>query len=269
MFGKLFNKKKDDKALVQKLRQTEEVLKKKRISIGKRIDSELAIARKNAKNNKPVALGALKRKAKWEKMVLQIDGTLKTTSSTIKLSKKLFWFNQIIFFRATTWRFTSCQSGEEEEEKCSHDEHESSCAQKMIVKLCMRNLPTLHTFYVRFLQKKSVKLKNRIFFIIFCSKVFVFMFTSAQHIILHVRNDWETIKSEGLLVRKFALSELTKVSVRSGMKNTKATNRFIKQIQITHCFHIVDVGHVGNWIPSLHGQSFESLARQPIFWKKF
>ena len=89
MFGKLFSKKKDDKALVQKLRETEEVLKKKRISIGKRIDSELATARKNAKNNKPVALGALKRKAKWEKMVHQIDGTLKTTSSTIEAFKKV------------------------------------------------------------------------------------------------------------------------------------------------------------------------------------
>ena len=92
MFGKLFSKKKDDKALVQKLQETEEVLKKKRISIGKRIDSELAIARKNAKSNKPVALGALKRKAKWEKMVLQIDGTLKATSSTIKVVKKVILF---------------------------------------------------------------------------------------------------------------------------------------------------------------------------------
>ena len=92
MFGKLFSKKKDDKALVQKLQETEEVLKKKRVSIGKRIDSELATARKNAKSNKPVALGALKRKAKWEKMVLQIDGTLKTTSSTIKAFKKVILF---------------------------------------------------------------------------------------------------------------------------------------------------------------------------------
>ena len=92
MFGKLFSKKKDDKALVQKLQETEEVLKKKRISIGKRIDSELATARKNAKNNKPVALGALKRSKKYKAMVDQIDGTLKATSSTIKVPKKLYLF---------------------------------------------------------------------------------------------------------------------------------------------------------------------------------
>ena len=91
MFGKLFSKKKDDKALVQKLQETEEVLKKKRISIGKRIDSELATAKKNAKNNKPVALGALKRSKKYKAMVDQIDGTLKTTSSTIKASKKVIF----------------------------------------------------------------------------------------------------------------------------------------------------------------------------------
>ena len=101
MFAKLFGKKKDDKALVQKLQETEEVLKKKRISIGKRIDSELATARKNAKNNKPVALGALKRSKKYKAMVDQIDGTLKTTSSTIKATKKNYIYsNQIIFFQS-------------------------------------------------------------------------------------------------------------------------------------------------------------------------
>ena len=98
MFGKLFSKKKDDKALVQKLQETEEVLKKKRISIGKRIDSELATARKNAKNNKPVALGALKRKKQYDMMVHQIDGTLKATSSTIKAFKKVILFQTKLSF---------------------------------------------------------------------------------------------------------------------------------------------------------------------------
>eukprot|EP00093_Oithona_nana_P005103 05103.XXX_283137_283955_1 [CDS] Oithona nana genome sequencing. len=79
MFGKLFCKKKDDKALVQKLRETEEVLKKKRQSLGKRIDAELATIRENVKTNKPVALDALKRKKRLSNQIHQIDGTLKTT----------------------------------------------------------------------------------------------------------------------------------------------------------------------------------------------
>ena len=76
MFGKLFCKKKDDKALVQKLRETEEVLKKKRQSLGKRIDAELATIRENVKTNKPVALDALKRKKRLSNQIHQIDGKI-------------------------------------------------------------------------------------------------------------------------------------------------------------------------------------------------
>ena len=97
MFGKLFGKKKDDKALVQKLQETEEVLKKKRVSIGKRIDSELATARKNAKNNKPVALGALKRSKKYKAMVDQIDGTLKPQVRQYSFQKSYFDLTKLSF----------------------------------------------------------------------------------------------------------------------------------------------------------------------------
>ena len=90
MFGKLFCKKKDDKALVQKLRETEEVLKKKRQSLGKRIDAELATIRKNVKTNKTVALEALKRKKRLSNQIHQIDGTLKTTSSKLDFQNTLF-----------------------------------------------------------------------------------------------------------------------------------------------------------------------------------
>merc|ERR1712102_51474 len=51
---------------------------KKQDFLEKKIDSEMAIARKNAKTNKRVALGALKRKKRYEKQLGQIDGTLTT-----------------------------------------------------------------------------------------------------------------------------------------------------------------------------------------------
>ena len=44
----------------------------------KKIDSELAIAKKNAKTNKRAALQAIKRKKRFEKQLGQIDGTLTT-----------------------------------------------------------------------------------------------------------------------------------------------------------------------------------------------
>ena len=100
MFGKLFCKKKDDKALVQKLRETEEVLKKKRQSLGKRIDAELATIRENVKTNKPVALDALKRKKRYDHQVRQIDGTLKTTSSKLDFQNTLF---EIFIFCPKNW----------------------------------------------------------------------------------------------------------------------------------------------------------------------
>ena len=66
-FGKLFGKGNDKDAVttgeaIQKLRETEEMLMKKQEFLEKKIDSEVATARKNAKTNKRAALQALKRK---------------------------------------------------------------------------------------------------------------------------------------------------------------------------------------------------------------
>merc|ERR1712200_315440 len=44
----------------------------------KKIESEVATARKNAKTNKRAALQALKRKKRYDKQLQQIDGTLST-----------------------------------------------------------------------------------------------------------------------------------------------------------------------------------------------
>jgi len=63
---------------IQKLRETEEMLQKKSDFFEKKIDQDMAIAKKNAKTNKRVALQALKRKKRYEKQLQQIDGTLTT-----------------------------------------------------------------------------------------------------------------------------------------------------------------------------------------------
>ena len=102
-FGKLFGKGNDKDAVttgeaIQKLRETEEMLMKKQEFLEKKIESEVATARKNAKTNKRAALQALKRKKRWvsfrnwkflkvsydqifsryDKQLQQIDGTLST-----------------------------------------------------------------------------------------------------------------------------------------------------------------------------------------------
>merc|ERR1711973_420156 len=82
-FGKLFGKGNDKDAVttgeaIQKLRETEEMLMKKQEFLEKKIDSEVATARKNAKTNKRAALQALKRKKRYDKQLQQIDGTLST-----------------------------------------------------------------------------------------------------------------------------------------------------------------------------------------------
>ena len=66
-FGKLFGKANDKDAVstgeaIQKLRETEEMLMKKQDFLEKKIDQEVATAKKNAKTNKRAALQALKRK---------------------------------------------------------------------------------------------------------------------------------------------------------------------------------------------------------------
>ena len=63
---------------IQNLRGTENMLIKKQEFLEKKIESEIAIAKKNAKTNKHAAVTALKRKKRLEKQLQQIDGTLTT-----------------------------------------------------------------------------------------------------------------------------------------------------------------------------------------------
>jgi len=81
-FGKMFGGKKDETPTtgeaIQKLRETEEMLLKKQDFLEKKIESEMGLARKNAKTNKRAALQAIKRKKRFEKQLAQIDGTLTT-----------------------------------------------------------------------------------------------------------------------------------------------------------------------------------------------
>ena len=56
MFGKKDNKAPTTGEAIQKLRETEDMLLKKQDFLEKKIESELAIARKNAKTNKRAAL---------------------------------------------------------------------------------------------------------------------------------------------------------------------------------------------------------------------
>merc|ERR1712114_75668 len=51
---------------------------KKQDFLEKKIESEVATARKNAKTNKRAALQALKRKKRYDSQLQQIDGTLST-----------------------------------------------------------------------------------------------------------------------------------------------------------------------------------------------
>lgn len=63
---------------IQKLRETEDMLLKKSDFLEKKIESELATAKKHGTKNKRAALNALKRKKRLEKQQEQIDGTLTT-----------------------------------------------------------------------------------------------------------------------------------------------------------------------------------------------
>ena len=63
---------------IQSLRETEDMLNKKQDFLEKKIEAEVATARKNAKTNKRAALAALKRKKKYDEQLRQIDGTLTT-----------------------------------------------------------------------------------------------------------------------------------------------------------------------------------------------
>lgn len=63
---------------IQKLRETEEMLGKKQDFLEKKVEQELASAKKHGTKNKRLALHALKRKKQYEKQLQQIDGTLST-----------------------------------------------------------------------------------------------------------------------------------------------------------------------------------------------
>ena len=82
--NKMFGGGKSDKGApttgeaIQKLRETEDMLMKKQDFLEKKIESEVATARKNAKTNKRAALQALKRKKRYDQQLQQIDGTLST-----------------------------------------------------------------------------------------------------------------------------------------------------------------------------------------------
>jgi len=83
LFGKMFGGGKGNKApsageAIQKLRETEEMLIKKQDFLEKKIQDEIQTAKQNGTKNKRVALGALKRKKRYEKQLQQIDGTLST-----------------------------------------------------------------------------------------------------------------------------------------------------------------------------------------------
>ncbi|XP_062335295.1 charged multivesicular body protein 4c isoform X1 [Osmerus eperlanus] len=63
---------------IHRLRETEEMLTKKQEYLEKKIEQEIAIAKKNGMKNKRAALQALKRKKRYEQQLTQIDGTLST-----------------------------------------------------------------------------------------------------------------------------------------------------------------------------------------------
>jgi len=66
---------------IQKLRETEEMLQKKADFLETKVTKELNIAKQHGTKNpqsKRIALQALKRKKRYEKQLLQIDGTLST-----------------------------------------------------------------------------------------------------------------------------------------------------------------------------------------------
>lgn len=63
---------------IHKLRETEEMLTKKQEYLEKKIEQEIATAKKHGTKNKRAALQALKRKKRLEQQLTQIDGTLST-----------------------------------------------------------------------------------------------------------------------------------------------------------------------------------------------
>ncbi|KAJ8279821.1 hypothetical protein COCON_G00068870 [Conger conger] len=63
---------------IHRLRETEAMLTKKQEYLEKKIEQEIATAKRNGIKNKRAALQALKRKKRLEQQLTQIDGTLST-----------------------------------------------------------------------------------------------------------------------------------------------------------------------------------------------
>ncbi|TKR80008.1 hypothetical protein L596_014148 [Steinernema carpocapsae] len=64
---------------IQKLRDIEDMMIKKQDFLEKKIETEVALAKKHAASNKKAALQALKRKKQLEKQLQHVDGVLSTT----------------------------------------------------------------------------------------------------------------------------------------------------------------------------------------------
>ncbi|KAI6239611.1 Charged multivesicular body protein 4b [Aphelenchoides fujianensis] len=81
-FSKIFGRKKEvvpsTQESLQKLRDTEEMLRKKQEFLEKKVETELLAAKKYGTANKRMALQALRRKQMCQKQLLQIDGVLNT-----------------------------------------------------------------------------------------------------------------------------------------------------------------------------------------------
>jgi charged multivesicular body protein 4 len=78
LIGKIFGAKKRDKSqptgkTIQSLRETEEMVKKRKDFLEKKIDSELFEARKNAKTNRRMAMNALKKKKRYDKYLQKTE----------------------------------------------------------------------------------------------------------------------------------------------------------------------------------------------------
>ncbi|XKL69182.1 hypothetical protein PGB90_006951 [Kerria lacca] len=82
-FGKVFGGKKEEKGpttaeAIMNLRETENMLLKKQEFLEKKIEYEISVAKANGTKNKRAAIQALKRKQRYSKQLMQIDGTLST-----------------------------------------------------------------------------------------------------------------------------------------------------------------------------------------------
>ena len=79
--GRVFGKKESAPStpdIINKLRDTEDMLLKKQKFLEQKVEIEVSVAKKSAKTKKRAALAALKRKKRFETQLRQIDGTFST-----------------------------------------------------------------------------------------------------------------------------------------------------------------------------------------------